>query len=128
MRRLWVGTLVAATGMCVSACADRSASSDTRAAGPPVAGTVHVRAVLTSTHPVQGREKTFHAPLSGYDAVAVGQGTRLTAPIDETGVAVLHLPPGTYSVATSLADACPPITVTAKPDGDVRIRLKCVAP
>jgi hypothetical protein len=106
----------------LSGCSASNAPSDD-------VGTVRVRAVLTSTRPTaHGHEKTLHAPLSGYQAVAVAYGARVTAPIDEHGNALLRLSPGTYSVSTSMRDACPPVSVTAKAGGVMHVRLKCVAP
>jgi hypothetical protein len=94
---------------------------------PP--STLRAIAVLTSEHPVNGKEKVLHDPLVGYSVIAVEtDGRRFTAAIDRAGTAVLSLPAGRYVVTTTDEDACPPATVTLASAERRRADLRCVAP
>jgi hypothetical protein len=95
---------------------------------PPLS-TVRAVAILRSERPVNGKEKVFHAPLTGYSVVAVrGDGTRLTAAIDHSGVAVLSLPAGRYVLTTTQKGDCPPATVRLTAGERRTVNLHCVAP
>jgi hypothetical protein len=101
--------------------------------GSPVAvrplSTLRAEAILTSERPVNGHEKVFRGPLTGYSVAAVAtDGNRAVAQIDHSGLAVLHLPAGRYVVTTSEKDACPPAKVTLAPAEVLTVNLHCVAP
>jgi hypothetical protein len=89
-----------------------------------------VRAVLVSHHAdAHGQWRTFRAPLSGFNVLAVASdGNRLSAAIDEGGNAVLHLQPGKYTLTTSFANACYPARVVVTSGDNSTVRLNCAAP
>jgi len=89
-----------------------------------------VRAALVSHHAdAHGHWRTFRGPLSGYEVLAVASdGSKLTAPIDQGGNAVLHLKPGKYTLTTSFANACNPTHVVVVASDNSTVRLNCAAP
>lgn len=106
-----------------------STTSCTSPIEPSPIVTLHVRALLTSTHPgPDGQWITFHAPLSEYSVVADAAGKRVEAAIDRHGYATLPLEPGKYVVNTTLTGACPPTTVVITLRTEGVLTLPCIAP
>jgi hypothetical protein len=113
----------------LTACLVTACSGSGKHAESPPLSTLRARAVLTSEHPVNGKEQIFHGPLVGYSVAAVGvRGNRVTAAIDKSGLAVLRLPAGRYVVTTSDRDACPPARVTLASAEVLTVDLRCVTP
>lgn len=110
----------------VLACGWIASCSDHR---ETTSATLHVQALLHSVRPTADGSKTFNAPLDGYSVRAMrADGLRVESPIDHDGNAVLHLVPGTYSISTSLANACVTTKVVVADGQASNLKLNCVAP
>ena len=107
------------------------ASTTASTTGPAVhASTLHVLAVLESTHPdADGRLRRHHAPLVGESVIVTrSDGSRRTGPINASGHATVRLEPGRYVVSTSERGACPPATIKLVADEVRTLDLACIAP
>jgi hypothetical protein len=120
--------VVSCAALVIAAGLTTACSGSDNQAVPPLS-TLRANAVLTSEHPVEDKEEVFHGPLVGYSVTAVGmRGDRVTASIDKSGLAVLHLAAGQYVVTTTDKDACPPARVTLTSGEVLSVNLRCVAP
>lgn len=87
---------------------------------------VHVR--LVYSHPAGPTETRYDGPMRDETVRADRDaGAGVTGTTDPSGVAVLHVPVGTYAVRAT--DPCgAPSTVTPTPGATANVRLTCVAP
>jgi hypothetical protein len=92
--------------------------------------TLHVRAVLESTHlDANGHMRTLHSPLTGKRVIATSRaGDRLTAVVDRSGRATIRLAADRYRLTLSERDVCYPSNVTLQPGKVLSIDLPCAAP